>query len=116
MSEAKKNGSLKVKPRKGAEANKSPVLVSIDYPQLNETVRVGHYAVRISGPAHAKVEVSINGGTWQTCRQADGYYWFDWWPNDAGEFRLAARINGQIEVPTAERRSKVVAHNDKKTK
>ena len=54
--------------------------ICIDYPQNNETVYCGHYCFRLGArkPCSA-MQVSINGGEWQNCRQASGYWWFDWW-------------------------------------
>ncbi len=67
--------------------------VKVDYPQERDMVAPGHYAIRISG-ATAQTEVSINGGKWQGCRFADGYHWFDWYPEKAGTSKITARTQG----------------------
>jgi hypothetical protein len=68
--------------------------VAIDYPIENEMVFSGHYAIRISCPQNTSVEVSIDGGPWQACRQSNGYFWFDWWPEKGGVHNISARPAG----------------------
>ena len=63
----------------------------IDYPQIGEKVARGHYAIRISGCA-GKCEVAIDDGTWRSCRCADGYCWYDWYPTEIGRHRICARV------------------------
>jgi hypothetical protein len=51
---------------------------TIDYPQEGETVNGRHYSLRVSAPQDAEtVELCINQGSWLPCRQASGYWWFD---------------------------------------
>jgi hypothetical protein len=54
------------------------------------------------------MKVSINGGAWQDCRPANGYWWFDWWNFETGNFfaEALALIDGK-EVKTARRKFKV---------
>ena len=83
--------------------------ICIDYPQNNETVFCGHYCFRLGSikPCSA-MQVSINGGEWQNCRQANGYWWFDWWNFNTGNFYLEAKayVDGK-EEKTAKRKFKV---------
>ena len=83
--------------------------ICIDYPQNNETVYCGHYCFRLGSrkPCSA-MQVSINGGEWQNCRYTNGYWWFDWWNFNTGNFYLEARayVDGK-EEQTAKRKFKV---------
>ena len=83
--------------------------ICIDYPQNNETVYCGHYCFRLGArkPCSA-MQVSVNGGEWQNCRQANGYWWFDWWNFNTGNFYLEAKayVDGK-EEQTAKRKFKV---------
>lgn len=95
-------------------AAKSPggVQLSIDYPQAGETVRPGHYSIRISATLPvALVEVSVDGGTWTPCRQDAGYWWYDWTNFETGEHRLRARVPASdgIKEARAERECQVNA-------
>ena len=63
---------------------------SIDFPREGDTVLPGHYAVRISAKSGSDVEIST-GGDWQACREAVGYFWFDWWPTKPGRTTLSLR-------------------------
>lgn len=83
--------------------------VMLEYPQTGETVRPGHYAVRIAAKPEVCVEVSVDGGPWQPCREAVGYYWYDWTPTEVGEHTLVARAkNGGPRFAKSEERSVVV--------
>ena len=83
--------------------------ICIDYPQNNETVYCGHYCFRLGSrkPCSA-MQVSVNGGEWQNCRQANGYWWYDWWNFNTGNFYLEAKayVDGK-EEQTAKRKFKV---------
>jgi hypothetical protein len=65
--------------------------INIDYPQTNEIIMPGHYAIRISGAPQTNVDVSINGGEWKPCRPDVGFYWLDWWA-EPGDVKLVARF------------------------
>ena len=82
----------------------------IDYPKNNEKVYCGHYCFRLGSPSNISwLKISINGGAWQDCRFANGYWWFDWWNFPTGNFYAEAYgcVNGK-EVKTAKRKFKVV--------
>jgi hypothetical protein len=53
-------------------------IATVDYPQEGESICSRHYSFRISAYDAEKVKVSIDDGRWQSCRNAAGYYWFDW--------------------------------------
>lgn len=63
----------------------------IDYPLEGEKIRKGSYAIRISAPPNSDVEISINNGEWQPCRESIGYWWFDWTPMGDAPCKLAVR-------------------------
>jgi hypothetical protein len=65
-------------------------LPGIDYPQQGEKVQVGHYAVRISG-CTGECQVSIDDGDWQNCRNAEGFWWYDWSADQPGTHRISVR-------------------------
>lgn len=82
----------------------------IDYPNNNEKIYCGHYCFRLGSPSNISwLKISINGGAWQDCRFANGYWWFDWWNFTTGNFYAEAYgcVNGK-EVKTAKRKFKVV--------
>ena len=82
----------------------------IDYPANNEQVYCGHYCFRLGSPSHISwLKISINGGPWQDCRNANGYWWYDWWNFTTGNFYAEAYgcVNGK-EVKTAKRKFKVI--------
>ncbi len=89
--------------------NETCKYICIDYPQNNETVYCGHYCFRLGSrkPCSA-MQVSINGGEWQNCRQANGYWWYDWWNFNTGNFYIEAKayVDGK-EEQTAKRKFKV---------
>ena len=62
----------------------------IDFPANGEVLKPAHYAVRI-GASQGPVEISIDGSAWKPCRQAGGYFWFDWNKIPLGDHKLAAR-------------------------
>lgn len=69
--------------------------VCVDYPQQDEGVASRDYTFRIGVAGDAsKVEVSIDRGPWLPCRQAAGYWWYDWAGMTPGVHRLTARALG----------------------
>jgi hypothetical protein len=65
--------------------------VSVDFPKEGEQVLVGIYAIRISARPQSEVEVSVNDGEWEACRNSVGHWWFDWIPNEASTCKIVAR-------------------------
>ena len=73
------------------KTNGNPVL---DYPVQGDTISGRDYTVRISAPEGTKlVEVAVDQGQWKPCRQAAGYWWYDWSGYEAGEHEIVARSN-----------------------
>jgi hypothetical protein len=72
-----------------------PVLprLSVDFPLQNDKITSAGYTIRVSAPPGIKtVEVTIDQGDWQTCRQSAGYWWFDWSGYENGEHEVTARL------------------------
>lgn len=104
---AKAPKAVKAKAAKAEKAAAPAVL--LDYPQEGEQVLPGHYSVRVAAAPERQVEVSIDGGAWRPCREAVGYYWYDWEPSELGEHRIVARAtNGSPRPKTSEERHVVV--------
>lgn len=67
--------------------------VTVDYPEENEKVGSPQYTIRIGTHGGVKnVEVAIDQGNWVPCRQACGYWWYDWAGYKDGEHEIVARI------------------------
>ena len=77
--------------KKSAKVKEGEAYVTIDYPTSGEKLNAHHYAVRIGAGNGWGVELSIDSGDWQSCREAGGYFWFDWWPA-SGKHKLTARM------------------------
>lgn len=75
-------------------------VLEIEYPRQHETITSAGYSIRIAAmPGAKKVEVSIDGGAWEPCRQAEDAFWYDWFLFGSGEHELIARLplaNGQF--------------------
>lgn len=78
--------------------------VAVDFPTKNECITSPTYTFRIGAKDAEQVEVSINGSLWQSCRQAEGYWWYDWQGYLPGRHRLVARSLRNGENLTAETR------------
>ncbi|OGR87524.1 MAG: hypothetical protein A3J74_09835 [Elusimicrobia bacterium RIFCSPHIGHO2_02_FULL_57_9] len=82
------------KKRTAAAAPAAEPEAVLDYPQEGEVIRSSQYTFRIGAPKHAQgVEICINHGPWQPCRQASGFWWYDWSDFKSGEYRVTARIS-----------------------
>lgn len=100
MKKKSATNGLKIFKKKGANGDAaSGAVIEIDYPQPNEIIQPGHYALRISARGTGQVEVSINKGDWQPCRQDVGYYWFDWNAQEPGKKKIVARIKSDGKKP-----------------
>jgi len=70
--------------------------VAMDYPQEGETITSRDYTLRISAAPQAKlVEACIDQGPWLPCREAAGFWWYDWSGFAAGRHQLRARMTDQ---------------------
>lgn len=67
--------------------------LAIDYPQENETIWNGHYAVRITTTDCDGVDLSIDGQASHPCRNVAGHWWFDLRGLAAGSHLLTARLH-----------------------
>ncbi|HXT01866.1 MAG TPA: hypothetical protein VN915_14420 [Elusimicrobiota bacterium] len=91
---AKKIPSVaKTAPKRGAKApaaKKAALVVSIDYPREGESVRSGHYAIRLTASGATSAQIRFDGGEWADCREAVGHFWLDWSPA-VGSPKIEAR-------------------------
>ncbi|MBI3565202.1 MAG: hypothetical protein HY079_08405 [Elusimicrobia bacterium] len=95
--------------KKSAAPKKAALTPIIDHPLEGETLRPGHYSVRVSAPAEAQVQVRLDGGEWLDCREAAGFRWFDFAPA-IGLARLEVRARlGKGRWSAVVERSCVVA-------
>jgi hypothetical protein len=68
-------------------------VVAIDYPLHNETITSNDYTFRVTAmPGVKKVEISINGGGWEPCRQSENAFWYDWSGYVSGDHEMIARV------------------------
>ncbi|MBI3291600.1 MAG: hypothetical protein HYZ73_02155 [Elusimicrobia bacterium] len=70
----------------------TPPFVVLDYPREREVIRHPFYSVRVGAEGGHNVEVSVDGGTWQRCRHAVGFWWFDWPHVTPGVHTIVARL------------------------
>ena len=72
----------------------------LDHPQQGEKITTPRYTFRIGTLGDiARVEISINEGPWQACRNSVGYWWYDWADYAAGRYQVAVRTqtkDGQL--------------------
>jgi len=73
---------------------KSTDYIVIDYPREGELIVPTHYAVRIGASSNGYVELSVNGGDWVACRNAEGFWWYDWLSFAPGNYKIVARLMG----------------------
>ena len=79
--------------------------IAIDFPRNNaEILFNAGYAIRISASECEVVEISINDGEWQPCRNASGYWWFDWNITEPGRYKMYARMRGSGGRETVSKR------------
>lgn len=80
-------------PAEADKADRKETSLSIDYPQENETIWNGHYAIRITADKCDGIELSIDGQAGQPCRNVAGHWWFDLQGLPAGSHLLTARLH-----------------------
>lgn len=72
----------------------------LDHPQQGEKITTPHYTFRMGTIGDiARVEISLNEGPWKACRNAVGYWWYDWADYAGGRYQVVARAHakdGQI--------------------
>lgn len=70
----------------------SEVRATLDHPQQGENITAPHYTFRIGAAGDtARVEISLNDGPWQPCRNSVGYWWYDWSGYAGGRYQAAVR-------------------------
>lgn len=82
-------------------------VVTLDYPQQNEIIISKHYSFRISASEGVKtVAISIDGCEPVECRQAAGYFWYDWSEIEPGkhDVYLVAEFEDGTLIKTKVRR------------
>ena len=68
----------------------------VEYPEQDETIVSPHYTIRVAAARDADgVDVSVDQGPWQRCRNAAGYWWYDWSGYANGEHAVIARTRGE---------------------
>ena len=76
------------------------VCAILDHPQQGEKITAPHYTFRVGTSGNiARVEISINKGPWQPCRNSAGYWWYDWSGYKAGRYQAEAKAwtkDGQV--------------------
>jgi hypothetical protein len=76
----------------GPVVKTSEVRAVLDHPQQGEKITAPRYTFRIGTIGDLeRVEISINEGPWQACRNAVGYWWYDWADYAAGRYQAAVR-------------------------
>jgi len=113
---------LKRKKKTAAPENASAiktceVCVAMDYPQQGEKITAPYYTFRVGATGDPeRVEVSIDQGPWQSCRQSAGYWWYDWSGYTSGRYQAVAKAWARDgRVVTSEPRDFQVAGGRRKT-
>lgn len=94
-------GKNKTTPRETEAAAKTiGVSAVLDHPQQGEIITAPKYTFRIGTLGNIElVEISINQGPWQQCRNAAGYWWYDWSGYKSGRYQAEAKAqtkDGQV--------------------
>jgi hypothetical protein len=72
--------------------NDEPIV--IDFPEEDEKITSPHYTFRVGVfPDAQRVEVSIDDEGWMPCRNAVGFWWFDWSNYTSGSHSVVARVH-----------------------
>jgi hypothetical protein len=76
------------------------VRIDIDHPGADEKIALGHYAFRIGSTEPMRdIEIRIDRESWQPCRHACGFWWYDWQCTNPGPHTVSARgitRNGEV--------------------
>lgn len=68
-------------------------MLAVDYPRQNESITSSDYTVRVFAPeGAARVGISIDQGPWKSCRNAAGFWWYDWSGYENGEHQIAVSM------------------------
>ena len=72
------------------------VCAVLDHPQQGERITAPHYTFRVGTSGEIeRVEISINKGPWQPCRNSAGYWWYDWSGYTDGRYQAVARARAK---------------------
>lgn len=72
--------------------------ITVDYPQERERVISPDYTFRVAARAASRVEISIDQNEWRPCRQAEGYWWYDWSGYVSGNTRRSPGSSRRMTV------------------
>jgi hypothetical protein len=68
-------------------------MLAVDYPRQNEKITSSNYTIRVFAPEGARsVDISIDQGPLQSCRNAVGFWWYDWSGYENGEHQIAVSM------------------------
>lgn len=70
----------------------APPYMWIDYPAEGETLRATEYVIRLGVGGEQNVEIAFDDGLWQACRNASGFWWYDWSAIAPGTHTMVARM------------------------
>ena len=86
-------GRRKTAPRETEAAVKTGgVSAVLDHPQQGEKITAPQYTFRIGTLGDIElVAISINQGPWQPCRNAAGYWWYDWAGYTVGRYQAEVK-------------------------
>ena len=74
------------------------VCAILDHPQQGERITAPHYTFRVGTSGDiARVEISINKGPWQPCRNSVGYWWYDWSGYTGGRYQAVVKAQTRAD-------------------
>jgi len=79
----------KVQERKETSA---AAAILLSYPREGELITSADYTFRAEAPSAKNMEISIDQSEWRTCRQAGGYWWYDWAGYRPGKHQAVVRM------------------------
>ena len=74
------------------DAPKPVPMISVDHPRRGERILFPQYTFRVETSSSDAVEISIDGEGWRACRQAVGYWWYDWSDYQSGLHQVVVRL------------------------
>lgn len=79
-------------PETKAAARTGGVSAVLDHPKQGENITAPQYTFRIGTLGDIElVAISINNGPWQPCRNAAGYWWYDWAGYTGGRYQAEVK-------------------------
>jgi len=80
----------------GPVVKTNEVRAVLDHPQQGEKITAPRYTFRIGAVgAIERVELSLNEGPWQPCRNSVGYWWYDWADYAAGRYQAVVKAQAK---------------------